>query len=49
MQHRESGSYEVTNVCGERTRAFVPLALGPVPAHSFGYAEHCPVSGSFLA
>lgn len=49
MQRRKSASYEVTNACGERTRAFVPLALRPIPAHFFGYAEHRLVSGSLLA
>ena len=32
MRRRESGSYEVTSVAGERVRAFVPLPLPPTPA-----------------
>lgn len=49
MQRRESGSYELTNVCGERTGALVPPASRPIPAHFFGYGEHRLVSGSLLA
>jgi len=30
MQNRESGSHEMTCVCGERTPAFVPLPVPPI-------------------
>ena len=49
MQRRENGSQEVTSVCDERMRVFLPLALRPIPAYFFGYVEQRLVAGSLLA